>query len=97
MPEEYNGKFLFISNVRTQDGLVPSTFAYDTEREAEIKYHHEVEYGLQNANIILAHYMVVNEYGVRSAYLEKIIDNQPAPEPETEPTNEETEPTNEND
>ena len=41
--------------------------------------------------------MVVNEYGVRSAYLEKIIDNQPAPEPETEPTNEETEPTNEND
>lgn len=88
MPEEYNGKFLFISNVRTQDGLVPSAFVYDTEREAEIKYHHEVEYGLQNADIILAHYIVVNEYGVKYDNLEKIIDNQPAPEPETEPTNE---------
>lgn len=88
MPEDYNGKFLFISNVRTQDGLVPSTFAYDTEREAEIKYHHEVEYGLQYAGIILAHYIVVNEYGVKYDNLEKIIDNQPAPEPETEPTNE---------
>lgn len=88
MPEEYNGKFLFISNVRTKDGLVPSTFAYDTEREAEIKYHHEVEYGLQDANIILAHYIVVNEYGVKYDNLEKIIDNQPTPEPETEPTNE---------
>lgn len=88
MPEEYNGKFLFISNVRTENGLVPSMFAYDTEREAEIKYHHEVEYGLQNADIILAHYIVVNEYGVKYDNLEKIIDNQPAPEPETEPTNE---------
>lgn len=88
MPEEYNGKFLFISSVRTKDGLVPSTFAYDTEREAEIKYHHEVEYGLQDANIILAHYIVVNEYGVKYDNLEKIIDNQPTPEPETEPTNE---------
>lgn len=88
MPEEYNGKFLFISNVRTQDDLVPSAFVYDTEREAEIKYHHEVEYGLQNADIILAHYIVVNEYGVKYDNLEKIIDNQPAPEPETEPTNE---------
>lgn len=83
MPE-YNGKFLFISNVRTGDNLASSMLGYDTEKEAEIKYHDEVSYGLKLDTITLAHYMVMNEYGVIVDNLEKIIDNQPPIDAELE-------------
>ena len=83
MPE-YNGKFLFISNVRTGDSLASSMLGYDTEKEAEIKYHDEVSYGLKLDTITLAHYMVMNEYGVVVSNLEKIIDNQPPIDAELE-------------
>lgn len=83
MPE-YNGKFLFISNVRTGDNLASSILGYDTEKEAEIKYHDEVSYGLKLDTITLAHYMVMNEYGVIVSNLEKIIDNQPPIDAELE-------------
>lgn len=83
MPE-YNGKFLFISNVRTGDNLASSMLGYDTEKEAEIKYHDEVSYGLKLDTITLAHYMVMNEYGVIVSNLEKIIDNQPPIDAELE-------------
>lgn len=83
MPE-YNGKFLFISNVRTGDNLASSMLGYDTEKEAEIKYHDEVSYGLKLDTITLAHYMVINEYGVIIDNLEKIIDNQPPIDAELE-------------
>lgn len=76
MLEEYTGKYLFVSNVRIGDSVASSMLGYDTEREAEIKYHDEVSYGLKNTDIVLAHYMVMNEYGVISGGLEKIIDNQ---------------------
>lgn len=81
MPE-YEGKYLFVSNVRTDQGLASSMLGYDTAKEAEIKYHEEVKYGLELDTIILAHYMVVNEYGVVIDNLEKIIDNQLPIEPE---------------
>lgn len=81
MPE-YEGKYLFVSNVRTDQGLASSMLGYDTAKEAEIKYHEEVKYGLELDTIILAHYMVVNEYGVVVDNLEKIIDNQLPIEPE---------------
>lgn len=83
MPE-YNGKFLFISNVRTGDNLASTMLGYDTEKEAEIKYHDEVSYGLKLDTITLAHYMVINEYGVIIDNLEKIIDNQPPIDAELE-------------
>ena len=83
MPE-YNGKFLFISNVMTGDNLASSMLGYDTEKEAEIKYHDEVSYGLKLDTITLAHYMVINEYGVIIDNLEKIIDNQPPIDAELE-------------
>ena len=76
MPE-YTGKYLFVSNVRTGDSLASSMLGYDTAKEAEIKYHDEVSYGLKLDTITLAHYMVMNEYGVVVDNLEKIIDNQP--------------------
>ena len=75
MPE-YEGKYLFISNVRTGDTVACQILSYDTEKEAEIKYHDEVSYGLKLDTITLAHYVVVNEYGVRVENLEKTIDNQ---------------------
>ena len=76
MPE-YTGKYLFVSTVRTGDSLASSMLGYDTAKEAEIKYHDEVSYGLKLDTITLAHYMVMNEYGVVVDNLEKIIDNQP--------------------
>lgn len=81
MPE-YEGKFLFISNVRTGDSLANTILGYDTEKEAEIKFHDEVSYGLKLDTITLAHYMVMSEYGVVVSGLEKIIDNQPPVEVE---------------
>lgn len=81
MPE-YEGKYLFVSNVRTDQGLASQMLGYDTAKEAEIKYHDEVSYGLKLDTIILAHYMVINEYGVVIGNLEKTIDNQPPVEPE---------------
>lgn len=81
MPE-YEGKYLFVSNVRTDEGLSSQMLGYDTAKGAEIKYHEEVKYGLELDTVILAHYMVMNEYGVVIDNLEKIIDNQPPIEPE---------------
>lgn len=79
MPE-YEGKYLFISNVRTDQGLASQMLGYDTAKEAEITYHNEVSYGLGLDSIIIAHYEVVNEYGVIVDNLVKTIDNQePAP------------------
>lgn len=75
MPE-YKGKYLFISNVRTEEGLASQILGYDTAKEAEIKFFDEVSYGLKSDGIILAHYIVVNEYGVKLGDLERIIDNQ---------------------
>lgn len=71
----YTGKYFFISTVRTEEGVIPSIFAFDTVKDAEIKYHQEVGYGLQLDTIILAHYSVINEYGVVQGNLEKTIDN----------------------
>lgn len=82
MPE-YEGKFLFVQNVRTDQGLASEMLGYDTAKEAEIKYHEEVGYALQLDTIVLAHFMVMNEYGVVIDNLEKIIDNIP-PVEETE-------------
>lgn len=81
MPE-YEGKFLFVQNVRTDQGLASQMLGYDTAKEAEIKYHEEVGYTLQLDTIVLAHFMVMNEYGVVLDNLEKIIDNTPPIEPE---------------
>lgn len=75
MPE-YEGKYLFVSNVRTEQGITPQILSYDTAKQAEIKYHDEVSYGLQLDTIILAHYLVMNEYGVIIDNLVKTIDNQ---------------------
>lgn len=83
MPE-YEGKYLFVSNVRTGETLASQMLAYDTAREAEIKYHQEVAYGLQLDTITLAHYFVMNEYGVVVNNLVTTIDNiPPVEEPET--------------
>ncbi len=81
MPE-YEGKFLFVQNVRTDQELASQMLGYDTAKEAEIKYHEEVGYALQLDTIVLAHFMVMNEYGVVIDNLEKIIDNTPPIEPE---------------
>lgn len=75
MPE-YTGKYFFVSNVRIGDNVASTMLAYDTEKDAEIKYHDEVSYGLKSVDIVFAHYVVFNEYGVKSGNLEKIIDNQ---------------------
>lgn len=76
MPE-YEGKFIFVSNTRrTSTGVVPAMFVYNTAREAEIKYHDEVSYALQLNDVVLAHFKVVNEYGVVEGNLETTIDNQ---------------------
>lgn len=73
---EYQGKYLFISNVRIGDTVTSEMLGYDTEKEAEIKFYDTVSYGLNLDTITLAHYVVVNEYGVKVNNLEKIIDNQ---------------------
>lgn len=84
MPE-YSGKYFFIKSVRIGDDVAPQMLGFDTEREAEIKYHDEVSYGLKNTDVTLAYYTVINEYGVKVGNLEKIIDNQPPVEvPEVE-------------
>lgn len=74
MPE-YKGKYLFISNVRTGETFSSQMLGYDTEREAEIKYHEEVAYGLKLDTITLAHYFVMNEYGVVVNNLVATINN----------------------
>ena len=79
---EYEGKYFFIKNVRTSNDLSSEMLGYDTTKEAEINYHDEVSYGLKLDNIELAHYIVVNEYGVKVDNLEKIIDNMPPVENE---------------
>jgi hypothetical protein len=81
MPE-YQGNYLFIKNVRIGDELSSEMLGYDTPRAAEIKFHDEVSYGLKLDSITLAHYMVINEYGVVIENLERTIDNQPPVEPE---------------
>ena len=83
MPE-YTGKYFFMSNVRTGDNVASTLDGFDTEKEAEIKFHDEVSYGLKLADITLAYYVVFNEYGVKVGNLEKIIDNIPPVENEIE-------------
>lgn len=73
---EYTGQYFFISNVRTGDTVSSEILGYDTEKEAEVKFYDTVSYGLNLDTITLAHYIVVNEYGVKVGNLEKIIDNQ---------------------
>ena len=80
MPE-YTGKYFFVSHVRT-DTVAAQILSYDNAKLAEIKYHEEVAYGLQLNTIVLAHYMVMNEYGVIVDNLVKTIDNQQPVEPE---------------
>jgi len=82
---EYEGKYIFRCNVKVGDDVTTQSFVYDTEKEAEIKYHNEVLYGLQLDTLELAYYVVQNEYGVKIGNLEKIIDNQEPVEPEIEP------------
>lgn len=74
MPE-HTGKYFFVSNVRIGDNVTAQMLGYDTEKLAEIKYHEEVKYGLELDTITRAHYMVINEYGVKVGNLEKTIDN----------------------
>jgi len=86
MPEyEYEGKFIFRCNVKVEGDTTTQSFVYNTEKEAEIKYHNEVLYGLQLDTLELAYYVVQNEYGVKIANLEKIIDNQEPLDAEIEP------------
>lgn len=81
MLEEYSGKYFFVQIVRTNNDVASSMLGYDTLRAAEIKFHDEVSYGLKLDDIILAHYMVMNEYGIVIDNLERTIDNQPPVEP----------------
>lgn len=93
---EYEGKYFLEKNVRLKNGEVSCIKQdYATADEAEIAYHNEVAYGLANQDIILAHYDVVNEYGVKYEHLEKLIDRVPAPEPEEEQPEQGTEPAGE--
>lgn len=82
MPE-HEEKYFFVKTVRTDSDVSSQILAFDSAKEAEIKYHEEVAYGLQLDTIVLAHYMVMNEYGGIYDNLEKIIDNIP-PVEETE-------------
>ena len=84
MPE-YEGKYIFRCNVKVGEDVTTQSFVYDTEKEAEIKYYNEVLYGLQLDTVILAYYVVQNEYGVKMGNLEKIIDNQEPVEIDLEP------------
>lgn len=83
---DYTGKYFFISNVRTGDEVSAQMLGYETAKEAEIKFHDEVSYGLKLDTITLAHYEVRNEYGVVYGGLVKTIDN--IPKPTIEPTTE---------
>lgn len=86
---EYTGKYFLDKNVRLNNGEVTaSKGTYDTADAAEIAYYNEVSYGLSNADVELAHYRVVNEYGVLYMNLERLIDRVPAPEPEEQPEQE---------
>lgn len=73
---ENNKKYLLIVNVRTSNGLSSDVFYFDTPTDAEIEFYAKVSVAIQDKDIILAHYIVVNEYGVKLDNLEKIIDNQ---------------------
>lgn len=84
MPE-YEGKYIFRCNVKIGEEVTTQSFVYDTEKEAEIKYYNEVLYGLQLDTVVLAYYVVQNEYGVKMGNLEKIIDNQEPVDAEIEP------------
>lgn len=57
------GKYYFESIVKTADNEAAQLLGYDTEREAEIKFHDEVSYALKLDNIITAHFEVKTFYG----------------------------------
>ncbi len=77
----FQSKYFFESNVRLDDGSVATQqTAYDTLKDAEIKYHDEVSYGLKLNNIVLAHYKVTDEFGAVWNNLEKTINNIPTEE-----------------
>ena len=71
-----NRKYLLVINVRTAKGLSSDVFYFDTPNDAEINFYSKVSEAIQNENIVLAHYIVVNEQGVKLGNLERIIDNQ---------------------
>ena len=76
----YTGKYFLEKNVRLENGEVTCVKQdYASADEAEIAFHNEVAYGLANSDVILAHYDVVNEYGVKYAGLERLIDRVPVP------------------
>ena len=51
-------KYYFESIVQTSDSEAAQILGYNTEREAEIKFHDEVSYGLKLNNLVRAHYEV---------------------------------------
>lgn len=75
MINEYDGKYLLVSNVRTNKEFNTDIKTFESVKNAEIEFYNEVTNSLQDDNIILAHYVVMNEYGVKQDNLERIIDN----------------------
>lgn len=77
MINEYDGEYLLISNVRTNNKFNINTDikTFESVKNAEIEFYNEVTTSLQDDSIILAHYVVTNEYGVKQNNLERIIDN----------------------
>lgn len=76
---DFETKYFFISNIRTSDGekeqVAAQMLTFDSQRTAEIKFYDEVAYGLKLNNLILAHYVVTDEFGSTVNNLFKIIDN----------------------
>lgn len=67
-------KYFFVSIVKT-DTVAAQILGYDTLKEAEIKFHDEVSYGLKLDTIKTAFYEVKDECGV-NAGLSKFINNE---------------------
>lgn len=74
-------KYFFISIVHTTDSddVTSQMLGYDSLREAEIKFHDEVSYGLKLDNIKVAHFQVINEYGMLQNGLTRTIATENAP------------------
>lgn len=66
-------KYYFESIVATADNEAAQMLGYNTEREAEIKFHDEVSYGLKLDSITTAHYEVKTSFG--NVIMKRDIDN----------------------
>jgi len=66
-------KYYFESIVATADNEAAQMLGYNTEREAEIKFHDEVSYGLKLDSITNAHYEVKTSFG--NVIMHRDIDN----------------------